>query len=236
MISPKLMQNNPKANPLMLQDESSYRTNLPADWLAILVLAVLYTVGIFGILLPIHQDFILLTPVNLLVSLALVLWFHAGWDRGTRAFVVIAYLVGFGAELFGVQTGILFGEYTYGRVLGPKVWGTPLMIGVNWVMLSYSAGVIANHLLPERHWLFRGLASALLMVGLDVLIEPVAMHYGFWSWEAEAVPLRNYLGWFLVAFPLQCLFAFWLGRALNKVAIALFILQVLFFLILGISL
>ena len=221
---------------MMLQEERPMFSLLTPAWRAILVLAILYTVGVFGILLPIHEDFILLTPVNLLVSLALVLWFHPGWGQRTLAFLAVAYFTGFGAELFGVQTGILFGEYSYGRVLGPKLWGTPLMIGINWVMLGYSAGVIANRLAGSRHWLLRGLVAALLMVGLDVLIEPVAMHYGFWSWKGNEVPLRNYLGWFLVAFPLQCLFAYWLGRVQNKVAVALFILQIFFFLILGMTL
>ena len=221
---------------MMLQEERPMFSLLTPAWRAILVLAILYTVGVFGILLPIHEDFILLTPVNLLVSLALVLWFHPGWDNRMLAFLAVAYFTGFGAELFGVQTGILFGEYSYGRVLGPKLWGTPLMIGINWVMLGYSAGVIANRLAGSRHWMLRGLVAALLMVGLDVLIEPVAMHYGFWSWKGNEVPLRNYLGWFLVAFPLQCLFAYWLGRVQNKVAVALFILQIFFFLILGMTL
>ena len=230
------MRSNPIVRPSMFQEENLSLFNLPQARLAVLVLAVLYAVGIVGILLPIHEDFILLTPFNLLVSLALVLWMHPRWDGHTLAFLFIAYFVGFGAELFGVQTGILFGEYTYGEVLGPRIWGTPLMIGVNWVMLGYSAGVIANHLMGQAHWLLRGLFAALLMVALDVLIEPVAIRYGFWSWEGDVVPLRNYLGWFLVAFPLQSLFSFWLAAVRNKVAIALFILQVLFFLILGISL
>ncbi len=230
------MQNNLKARSLMLRDETRSFLNLAPARLAILVLSILYTVGIFGILIPIHEDFIMLTPINLLVSLALMLWVHPRWEEKALAFLFIAYFVGFGAELFGVQTGILFGEYAYGSVLGPKVWGTPLIIGANWVLLGYSAGVLINTAMPGKHWLLRGAAAALLMVGLDVLIEPVAIHYGFWSWEGEAVPLRNYLGWFLVAFPLQCLFASWLGWVRNKVAIALFILQILFFLILGIAL
>lgn len=200
---------------------------------AVLILLVLYLVGIFGIGLPIHPDFILLTPLNLLVSLALMLWNHPAWNGRVAWYLAIAYLVGFGAELFGVQTGLLFGDYVYGRVLGPKVWGTPLMIGVNWVMLGYAAGIVANYLLPGWRWPARGALAAALMVALDVLIEPVAMAYGFWSWAGDAVPLRNYIGWFVVALPLECLFAAWLGGIRNKVAAALFILQFLFFLILG---
>ena len=200
---------------------------------SILILLLLYTVGFLGIVLPIHRDFVLLTPVNLLVSLGLVLWNHERWEARTGWFIVLAYVLGFGAEVFGVQTGLLFGDYAYGRVLGPKLWGTPLMIGMNWVMLGYASGVTANRLLPGRHWLVRGTLAAVMMVALDVLIEPVAMRYGFWTWEGGVVPLRNYIGWFVVALPIECLFAAIQGNSRNKVAVALFILQFFFFLALG---
>lgn len=197
--------------------------------LAISVLTILYTVGIIGITLPIHPDFVLLTPINLLVSLGIVLAFHPVWTWQMILFLIMAYFVGFGAELFGVQTGLLFGEYRYGRVLGLKLWETPLMIGVNWMLLSYTIGVTTNHLLPNGHWLLKGILAALLMVGLDVLIEPVAIRYDFWSWQGGTPPLQNYLGWFLVSLPLLCIFTKTQHRVRNKVAIALFFLQILFF-------
>jgi putative membrane protein len=197
--------------------------------LSIAVLSVLYLVGIVGILLPIHPDFILLTPLNLLVSVGLVLWCHGEWQRKTVLYLLIAYLAGFGAELFGVQTGLLFGDYAYGHVLGLKIWGTPLMIGVNWLMLGYCAGILSNTLLGQRSFWLRGTLAALMMVGLDVMIEPVAMAYGFWSWEGDVVPLQNYLGWLAVAWPLEVLFAYWHPGRRNKVAVALFCLQIIFF-------
>lgn len=205
------------------------KINISNQTLAISALSILYFVGIMGITLPIHPDFVLLTPINLLISLGIMLAFHNTWNRTIIYFLIIAYLVGFGAELFGVQTGLLFGDYQYGRVLGPKVWGTPLMIGVNWVILAYASGVIANALLPYQHWLLRAILAAFLMVGLDVLIEPVAMRLGFWSWANNMVPLRNYIGWFLVALPLLCIFTSTQPDAKNKVAVVLFILQVVFF-------
>ncbi len=196
---------------------------------SIAVLSVLYAVGIFGILLPIHPDFVLLTPLNLLVSMAVVLYHHPRWERASWGYLLLAYAAGFSAEFLGVQTGLLFGDYAYGVVLGPKLWGTPLMIGLNWMMLGYCAGVIGNTLLPGYSFWWRGLLAAALMVGLDVIIEPVAMEYGFWSWEGDTVPLQNYLGWFLVALPLEWGFAYWQATVRNKVGIALFLLQILFF-------
>ena len=200
---------------------------------AIITLLLFYGVGIIGIGLPLHQDFRLLTPLNLLLSLALVLWHHLHWDHRTAFFLVLCYVVGFGSELLGVQTGLLFGDYSYGPVLGPKLWGTPVIIGLNWMLLAYCSGVTAASLAPGSHPAFRAFLAAALMVGLDLFIEPVAIRYDFWRWPGGTPPLQNYTGWFLVAFPLQLAFTKLLGLAKNKVAVALFVIQFLFFLSLG---
>jgi len=209
-------------------------SSLSRSTVAITVLTILYIVGIFGILLPVHEQFILLTPINLLVSLALVLAFQPVWNTKVVGFLLICYTVGWLAELFGVQTGLLFGNYEYGPVLGPKILGTPLMIGVNWILLTYCAGVVSNRLVGSAPKVVRAIAAAVLMVALDALIEPVAMQYDFWQWENASIPLRNYLGWFVVALPLQLLFQQWVGVVKNKVAVALFLLQIVFFLALNI--
>lgn len=211
--------------------EKAHITN---ETLAIGVLVILYVVGIVGITTQVHPDFILLTPLNLLISSGIVLVFHPNWNVNIILYLILAYLVGFSAELFGVQTGLLFGNYTYGRVLGPKIWETPLMIGVNWMLLSYSIGVTTNQVFPKSPWLIRGLAAALLMVGLDILIEPVAIKYDFWSWANGTPPLQNYIGWFFVSLPLLCIFTKTQGKVRNKVAVVLFSLQILFFFMLNI--
>lgn len=216
------------------QYRSALQRSFSSEGLAIAVLSILYIVGITGIVMEIHPNFILLTPINLLLSVGIVLAFHTNQYPNIQIFLIITYLYGFSAELYGVQTGLLFGEYTYGRVLGPKIGGTPLVIGVNWVLLSYSIGVTMNHLFPKGHWLPKGFLAAILMVSLDILIEPVAIQQGFWSWKEGKPPLQNYLGWFLVSLPLLCIFTKTQGAVRNKVAVALFILQILFFAILNV--
>lgn len=209
-----------------------------ADWSenrSIAILIILYAVGIAGVALAIHPDFLLLTPANLLISLVLVLYHHPQWSLSLWLFLPIAWLWGFGAELFGVQTGLLFGSYKYGQVLGWKLWDTPLMIGVNWVMLAYSTGIAANHLLGKAHWFWRGLLASILMVLLDIFIEPVAIRYDFWSWAGGAPPLQNYVGWFLVSLPLLSLFALIQAGQRNKVALVLLALQFIFFITLNLS-
>jgi putative membrane protein len=200
---------------------------------AILFLAVMYLAGIIGIYGNIHPEFVLLTPINLLASLLIALYFHGKWTARLTQFLILSYALGFLAELFGVQTGILFGDYSYGKVLGPKVWGTPFMIGINWMLLSYTVGMLVNEIGGRWRWPLRAVMGAALMVLLDLFIEPVAIEYGFWAWDGDSVPLRNYLGWFVVALPIQAFFAYHFKGQKNKVAAWLFVFQFAFFVILG---
>ncbi|MBK6949449.1 MAG: carotenoid biosynthesis protein [Haliscomenobacter sp.] len=199
------------------------------EGMAIAVLSILYAVGVVGVLLPIHPDFIFLTPLNLLISVSVMLGFHQRWTSRFVAYLGICFVVGFGAEVYGVQTGRLFGAYTYGEVLGIKVFETPLLIGVNWVLVTYSAAAAVGAVFPKLPRLAGSALAAVSMVLLDVLIEPDAIQYGFWTWDNGNVPMQNYLGWFLIALPLQLLLGAWIGRVKSNVAAALFILQGLFF-------
>ncbi len=203
---------------------------------SIFVLIVFYTIGLIGILIPIHPDFVFLTPYNLLLSLAVIIWGHSSWKLSTILVFLTCFLVGFGIEVVGVNTGLIFGEYAYGPVLGLKLWDTPLMIGINWLLLIYGAGVTINRFMGDYHWAIRAILAAGIMVILDLLIEPVAIAYDFWTWESESVPFQNYFAWFLIALFLQLIFMRGLANATNKVGIVLLVLQFIFFGIINLSL
>lgn len=202
--------------------------------LAIAVLGILYAVGIAGLSIPLHPDFALLTPVNLLVSLAIVLLFHPDWSRNTLLFLVSCYAIGFGAEIFGVQTGLLFGNYQYGPVLGPKALDTPYLIGINWILLVYSSAVLVNQSLPGKNKWLKAAIGASIMVALDIFIEPVAIKYDFWTWQGRSnPPLHNFIGWWIVAFFVHFIFQAGQNTVKNKVGVALLILQFVFFITLN---
>lgn len=46
------------------------------------------------------------------------------------------------AEILVVSYGIIFGNYKYGEILGYKVLGVPLIIGINWCILTLIKGAI----------------------------------------------------------------------------------------------
>lgn len=200
------------------------------------VLFILYTVGILGIASNYWTPFILLTPINLLASLALILWNHPSKNTPLALFIGLVFIIGWSVEWFGVHTGLLFGEYVYGQTLGPKVAETPLIIGINWVMITYAAGMVVNQFaLHLKSWL-KIIIAAILMVGVDFFIEPVAPKLDFWSWQNDLVPIQNYWGWFWIALLVQFLFFKLIGNDQNKAGSALFFFQLGFFVILNIIL
>jgi len=221
---------------------SIFSDKILPDWWAnnkalvsIAILTIVYAIGIIGIETQLHSSFIYLTPINLLFSLFIVLLHHKGWQLSHYLFLGICFTIGFLSEVIGVNTGIIFGEYSYGNVLGLKVWGTPLIIGINWLLLVYASSTLMNHLFPGVNKIGRAFLAAFLMVLLDVLIEPVAIALNFWDWNSEVVPLQNYLAWFVIAFVLCISFQFLVKNNRNIVAIGLFILQFIFFFVLGLG-
>lgn len=198
-----------------------------------LILIIFYTVGVFGLSTSWREEFLELSAYNLMLSFILLLLSHKAHRKDLYVFITGAFLIGLIAEWIGVHTGYLFGAYAYGESLGFKVWEVPLIIGINWVMLTMiSASCVA--FLPIK-WYFKAFLGALLMLLLDLLIEPIAILSDYWTWEGD-IPLYNFVSWFVIALLLQG----WYFKAnlaeSNRVGMTLYVLQVLFFGILLITL
>jgi putative membrane protein len=184
--------------------------------------------GMIGIWLGYTDWFITKTPFNLILGAGLLYW-NFPLINGWRSLAIwsIVYVIGMGVELIGVNTGLLFGEYRYGENLGVKFYGVPLLIGINWVVLSFLTATLSNHYI-KNVWL-APLCGAFLMVALDFFIEPVAPRFDFWHWQAGFAPFRNYLDWFAVSFILQLIVKHDLPTENQLFPLHHFISQVLFF-------
>lgn len=175
-----------------------------------------------------------LTPVNLIISVFVVLFFHDDWDIRFVVFLFVVFSCGYLIEAIGVNTGKVFGQYFYGNNLGVKLFDTPLIIGVNWLMLSYCSSVVARQALYYVPVIANRVVAPLLatciMVILDVIIEQVAPQVDFWYWKNQVVPLQNYTAWFAFAFAFNFLFQQMETNSNNPIAKWLLGLQFVFFL------
>ena len=200
-------------------------------WQATLFLVVTHTAGLVGLLTPTSQTaFQWATPFHLLLTTGLLLYFHRDWRTSFWLFAGSVMLIGYWVEVAGVHTSLVFGEYAYDTTLGVKVLEVPLMIAVNWLLLTYVCGSVCYRI-PGAVF-FKVISAALLMVALDYLIEPVAIAQDFWHWASGDPPLHNYLGWWVVALLVQSLFFGLSFRRKNPLAAPILLIQVLFFSIL----
>ncbi len=198
-----------------------------------IIIVLFHLVGLYGFLTPaLELLFIKLVPYHLLLMLGLMVFTVNDRSLGLIKFTAVVYLAGFFIEVIGVNTGQIFGDYIYGTALGIKLWATPLLIGVNWLILVYSTGVFLETYNFKSKWLFSALGAGILL-GIDFLIEPVAIKFDYWSWFEGVIPVQNYLGWYIFSY---CLFLFFSASNFNKknkAAVVLLFAQLCFFLALN---
>jgi putative membrane protein len=215
----------------------SNKDNLPTVLTSILI--IFYLVGTVGISLY-PSEFSKLTPLNLLLTLLLMLWMHP--DKGLFLYVNLAFIfiASFTLEFVGVNTGLIFGPYSYKESLGIKLGETPLLIGVNWIIVVYSSVHLVQTASKKLKITLKPIPAALiagsLMLLLDILIEPVAPTLDFWAFENLIVPIQNYTAWFFFGF----MFCYWLIKSglttNNPMGWRVYAAQFIFFSILNFSL
>jgi putative membrane protein len=202
---------------------------------AIFIISILHFVGILGLYWEKSRPlFQLITPFHLLAVTGITLYFHRDFNKGFFGFFLFAFLTGMITEIIGVNTGLLFGDYSYSSVLGVKLYGVPLLIGLNWFLLVYLTGGIFHSLIKND--IFASIAGSALMVLLDVSMEIVAVALNFWQWDADNIPLSNFITWFLIALLIQFVYRKSHFIKENKLHLVVFFNLLLFFTILAIFL
>ena len=194
-------------------------------------LVIFYIVGTLGFLIPMTKDlFVKMTPYALLLNTYLLAVYHKGYSKRTIIAFSLIYLLGFLIEAVGVKTGIVFGSYEYGLGLGPKVIETPLLIGLNWLFLSYASCSIVDSL--RAHKLFAYVLPALMMLCYDNVLEQVAPKMDMWSWRDGIVPMQNYVVWFILALVFTSFIRVMKVDTKNPLSIVLLLCQFVFLTIL----
>ncbi len=222
--------------------------------IAIFIALLFHVSGIIGILFTPYKDwFVQHTSLNLILMAGLLIFTQPNINRYFLLFIVIAITVGLSVEIIGVNTGFLFGTYTYGDVMGVKLFNVPLLVGVQWFVVVYCCGVIMQFVNnwahqkiidiggeSERTQKVKSISliidAALLATLFDFVMEPVAQQLGFWQWKNNHIPFFNFTCWFFISGLLLLVLNRLPFNKLNPFAIHLFIIQLLFFLALRIYL
>jgi putative membrane protein len=222
--------------------------SFPKNQIATAIAILFHAIGLIGILYFDRDFFVQATVLNLLLMFLLIVWTQPNKNIYFILFILAAYGFGMLAEIVGVNTGSLFGQYQYGKVLGPKLMKVPFLIGINWFIIVYCCGISIHTLLSraimrisiETHSKPIALKSlsvivdgATMAVFFDWIMEPVAEKLGFWQWgESGDIPLFNYITWLMISMSLMAVFHFTPFPKQNKFAVHLLLIQMMFFLLL----
>ena len=136
-------------------------------------------------------------------------WYSA-YRNGRRwlSTVVAATLFGLSAEiyfLYSEHASLQGAHYSYGQFIAMVGWGqykVPLWVGLGWGCIAYACVWTAG-LLTKRISVIATIAG-LLAMNIDLSLDPVAQHFGFWTWHNVpqlsyfGVPFDNFLGWVMI--------------------------------------
>ena len=164
-----------------------------------------------------------------LVAYFLACSLHLGLKRAFL-FAVAGYAIAWTSEYSSIHNGFPYGLYHYiCETAGRELWvfGIPFMDSMSFVFLAYASYSLALLAMSPalspgsayplenrkiRHSLRVRLLGALFCMGLDVIIDPVALKgdrwflgliYGYAEEGAYfGIPFSNFAGWFIVGFVL----------------------------------
>jgi len=123
-----------------------------------------------------------------------------------RAGVALGALVTYtyAVEYTGAETGLPYGEFSYGVSLGPMLGPIPYALPLFFIPLVLNSYLLCLLVLGDRARSLpvRLLAVSATVVAVDLVLDPAAVALGFWSFAEGSyygVPLMNYAGWVLSA-------------------------------------
>lgn len=197
-----------------------------------LIMYFIYIFFIFGAifhLIPFTKDYaIFFTPLLLLIVSYIAVSTSYKINRSNVFVLVFLSIFALIIEMVSVKTGLIFGEYSYGNILLPQIFGVPLIIGINWVVLTLSTYYLASNLVTNSYIAL--LLSSSFITIFDFILEPVAIKLDYWVWSNQEVPLQNYVAWFVISFiTALVMIIFKIEKKDDNLIIHLIFAQVVFF-------
>jgi uncharacterized membrane protein len=192
------------------------------------ILAAVYCAGAIGLLVPQTAKFMrqLIWP-SILFTNILLLCYHKKWTKEFFFSILLLAFTGFLIDVLAVKTGIIFGYFQYGYILGYKFWDVPLIMMSYWLTIIYTSRQVAE-MMAKDTFLVSVLAAACMLL-MDYFLEPFAIKYGLWHWNGGDVPIHDYIGWFVCGLLIQYIYCKSIKNPPNKLSLVTYLVQLGFF-------
>ena len=197
--------------------------------ISIFIIWLVHISGFLGMVFYDLDFFAGFTSINLSL-MSIIIFTNIKLTNKNQIFsLLLIFLVGMLSEFIGVNYGLIFGEYTYGNNLGFKLFGVPLLIGLNWVILTVICANIASILIKNNSILLMIILGTTLMLIMDFVMEPIAPKLDLWKFKNLVVPTSNYIGWLIISILTQTIYNIQFKEKEFKISLNLYTAIFIFF-------
>ena len=197
--------------------------------ISIFIIWLVHISGFLGMVFYDLDFFAGFTSINLSL-MSIIVFTNIKLTNKNQIFsLLLIFLVGMLSEFIGVNYGLIFGEYTYGNNLGFKLFGVPLLIGLNWVILTVICANIASILIKNNSILLMIILGTTLMLIMDFVMEPIAPKLDLWKFKNLVVPTSNYIGWLIISILTQTIYNIQFKEKELKISLNLYTAIFIFF-------
>jgi uncharacterized membrane protein len=183
--------------------------DLPATRRWLVLLLALYACARVLQIFPTHVPTLLIVILHVLPPALFALLHGRGLygNRGILLFTALCLAIGSFFELLSLRTGFPFGHDVFTAVMGPKLFGLPILLSLAWLGLGYISWVLASLIVGAAPRTRTGtfvtpFVAACVMTAWDLAMDPVWSHIDHaWIWRDGGawfgVPIASFFGWFL---------------------------------------
>lgn len=168
--------------------------------------AIFFIASYFAARFPTAIDLTLPSTAFILIQALPSYYYLYGWLGASRASLILLFMSVLPTlvEAAAVLTGFPYGAFHYSDALGFKVLNVvPWSVAFAYLPILLGSYAVAKAL-DGGSRLRAAAMSSLLVVAVDLVVDPGAVAQGLWVWAEDGayygVPLVNYGGWLLTGF------------------------------------
>lgn len=181
-----------------------FKLSLTKQIIGVIVLhTVVIGAAFFTVYIPFKEYFAYISSLFVVIIFLPIGYCFVRWLGVKKGLLILGSLFMFAIliESVALKTGFPYGRFTYTSKAGVILFNlVPVVVPFAWTTILLGCGVITKKV--QKSWK-KILCTALLMVVVDGVLDPLAVGLKLWFWYKPGwyygVPLINFVGWLLSA-------------------------------------
>lgn len=180
-----------------------YLPFLSVKWLCLILLLIV--LAFFTSAFPLEEKYQSVSSV-FVILFALPCYYGLVKSVGRKQSVVLIAVMSIFAlilENVAITTGIPYGQFEYGQLIGATIGKVPWTVGFAWTPILFGAVAIIQNRFSQTSWWKQIILIGVVMTLFDLVLDPGSVALSFWTWHQPwgfySVPWSNFGGWMVTS-------------------------------------